>query len=51
MYELKFTEELCVMTMKNNANFEEELTCRFKNDIRNLTKIDPSTRMSQKFAL
>ena len=24
---LKFTEELCVMTMKNNAKFEEELTC------------------------
>ena len=23
---LKFTEELCVMTMKNNAKFEEELT-------------------------
>ena len=22
---LKFTEELCVMTMKNNAKFEEEL--------------------------
>ena len=23
---LTFTEELCVMTMKNNAKFEEELT-------------------------
>ena len=23
---LKFTEELCVMTTKNNADFEEELT-------------------------
>ena len=23
---LKFTEELCVMRMKNNAKFEEELT-------------------------
>ena len=23
---LKFTEELCVMTMKNNAKFEKELT-------------------------
>ena len=27
---LKRTEELCVMTMKNNAKFEEELTCHFK---------------------
>ena len=23
----KFTEELCVMTMKNDAKFEEEMTC------------------------
>ena len=27
---LKITEELCTMTIKNNAKFEEELTCRFK---------------------
>ena len=32
---LKFTEELCVMTMKNDAKFEEELTCRFKIDMGN----------------
>ena len=30
---LKFTKELCVMTMKNDAKFEEELTCRFKTDM------------------
>ena len=48
---LKFTEELCVMTMKNNTKFEEELTCQFKIDMRNLTNFDPSTRKSQKFAL
>ena len=29
---LKFTEELCIMTMKNDAKFEMELTCRFKID-------------------
>ena len=29
---LKFTEELCAMTMKNDAKFEEELTCPFKID-------------------
>ena len=46
---LKFTEELCVMTMKNDAKFEEELTCRFKMDMRNLTNLDPSTWKSQIF--
>ena len=40
---LKFTEELCVMTIKTDAKFEEEMTCRFKIDMRNLTKFDPST--------
>ena len=28
---LKFTEELCIMTMKNDGKFEEELTCRFQS--------------------
>ena len=27
---LKFIEELCIITMKNDAKFEKELTCRFK---------------------
>ena len=36
---LKFTGELCVMTMKNDAKFENKLTCQFKIDMRNLTKI------------
>ena len=45
---LKFTGELCVMTKKNNAKFEEELTCQFNTDRRNLTNFDPSTRKSQK---
>ena len=40
---LKFTEELCVMTMKNYAKFKEELTFRFKVDIGNLINFDPST--------
>ena len=26
------------MTLKNDAKFEEELICRFKNDINNLTR-------------
>ena len=45
---LKFAEELCVMTMKNNAKFEEELTFHFKTDSRNLTNFDSSTRKSKK---
>ena len=48
---LKFTEELCVMTTKNDAKFEEELTCHFKIDMRNLMNFDPSTQKSKKFAL
>ena len=41
---LKFTEELCVMTMKNDTKIEEKLTSRFKIDMMNLTKFDPSTQ-------
>ena len=40
---LKFTEELCGMTMKNDAKYEEELTCHFKTDMRNLINFYPST--------
>ena len=40
---LKLTEEVCVMTMKDDVKFEEELTCRFKIDMRNLTNFDLST--------
>ena len=29
---LKVTEKLCVMAMKNDAKYKEELTCRFKID-------------------
>ena len=48
---LKLAEELCVMTMKINAKFEEELTWHFKTDMRNLTNFDPSTRKCKKIAL
>ena len=39
------------MTMKNDEKREEELTCQFRIDIRNLTNFDPSTRKSQNFSL
>ena len=32
----KGAEELCVIIVKNNAKFEEQLTCALKNDARNL---------------
>ena len=48
---LKFTEELCIMTMKNDAKFEEELTCCFKIDMESLVNFDPSTWRHKKFSL
>ena len=52
MHELKkFTEDVCVRTMKNNAKFEKELTCRFNIDIRNVTNVDPSIKESKNIAL
>ena len=47
---LKFTGEFCVMAMKNDTKFEEESTCQFKIDTRNLTNFDSSTQ-SQRFIL
>ena len=43
---LKLTGKFCVMAMKNDGEFEEELTCQFKIDIENLTKFVPSTQKS-----
>ena len=40
---LKFPEELCVMAMKSDKKTEEELTCHFKSDVRNLTNFGSST--------
>ena len=48
---LKFTEELGVMTMKNDTKIEKELTCHFRIGMRNLTNFDPNTQKSPKFAL
>ena len=49
IYEL--TGELCVERKKNNATFEEELTCLFITDTRNLMNFDSSTQKSKIFAL
>ena len=45
---LRFTEALCVMTMKNDTKIEEELTCHFIIDMRNFTNVDPRTQKSEK---
>ena len=39
----KFTKGVCVMTLKNDEKFEDELTCHVKIDMRNLTNFDPGT--------
>ena len=37
----KLTEELQVMTLKNDEKFEIEMTCHFEIYMRNLTNFDP----------
>ena len=37
--------------MENDEQLVDELTCRFKIDMRNLTNFDPSTQKPQKFEL
>ena len=37
---LKFTEELCLMTKKNDATFEEELTCRDSSTLSQVSNCD-----------
>ena len=39
------------MKLKRDTKFEEDSTCRFKIDIKNLTNFDLSTRKSQKSSL
>ena len=39
------------MTQKNNEKSEDDLTCYFKIDIRNLMNFDSKTWKSQKFRL
>ena len=46
---LKFEGQLCVMTMKNDTKFENELISQFQTDMRNLMNFDSNTQKSQKF--
>ena len=45
----KSTEESCFITLKNDAKFEEELICGFKNDMKNSVNLYQSTRKPQNF--
>ena len=47
----KLSEKLQVMTLKNDEKSEEELSCCFKIDERNLTNFESRTWKSQKFTL
>ena len=52
MHELKISRGVIMChDMKNGAKFEEELTCRSKIDMGNLTNFDSSTWKSQKCSL
>ena len=39
------------MTLKNGAKFEEKLTCRLENDMRNLAKFSPEHSKVSKLEL
>ena len=48
---LKFTGEFFVIAMKKDSKLQDELTCRFKIDMKTLMNFDTSTQKSQKFSL
>ena len=41
---------MCLDREENDAKFENEFSCCFKTDVRNLKSFDASTQKSQKFA-
>ena len=43
----KNTEDLCFMTLKGDAKFEEKLTLGSKNDMKNLVNIHPTIQKSE----
>ena len=46
IFRWKSTEELCLMTLKSDAKFEEKLTLGSKNDMRNLINFNASSGKS-----
>ena len=51
MYELKISRGVMCHDNEEEELTEEELTCHFKTDMRNLTNFDSSIQKSKKFAL
>ena len=47
--QIKNTEELCFMTTKIDAKFEQKLTIGSKNDMRNLVNFHTTTQNSKNF--
>ena len=47
IFDLKSIEELSFLTVKNDAKFEEKLTCGLENDMRNMANFHQSTWKSQ----
>ena len=51
MYDLNIYRAIMCHENEECCKIEEELTCQFKIDMRNLMNFDPSTQKSQKFSL
>ena len=51
MHELEIYRGTICHDNEKDAKLEEELTCRFKIEMRTLMNFNPSTQKSQKFAL
>ena len=49
MFRQKSTEEICLMTLKSDAKFEEKLTLASKNDMGNLVNFNASSGKSWNF--
>ena len=47
IFRWKSTEELCLMTLKSDAKFEEKLTLGSKNDMRNLVNFNVTSGKSE----
>ena len=47
IFDLKSIEELSFLTVKNDAKFEEKLTCGLEHDMRNMVNFHKSTWKSQ----
>ena len=46
IFEPKKVHRSSVITLKNDAKFEQELTCALKNDVRNLVNFDTTLKIS-----